>query len=309
MKYLKRAAFAAIALAAGWSGPAAAIPYANAVNALSGIAITGGTGSILPLVTGTATQGTTSAQYGGIVTGFNSIGVVGGVTDVAQATAGPGPFPGANDFGMRAGLLGGMIGSRADGQITAGVAGTVTARTVAESYGNAIGSAQGKNTASINFVATLSDPGTIQIAFNLRAFMQASTAVLIGETANATIKNDILITDALGNVVFEFTPNGNSAGNVFGGTVLADPFNANGQVNSSFGVPAVGTFNQTGAFAAVSNLLAAGTYNIAVVSSSQTSIQPGEIPEPSSIALLGLGLLLLGVCVHHRPAMRDRHAA
>lgn len=307
MKYLTHTAFAAVALAVGWAAPAAAIPYANAVNAVSGIAITGTSGSILPLVTGTATQGTTSAQYGGLVSGFNSIGVVGGVNDVPQATVGLGPFPAENNFSNRAGRLGGMIGSRADGRITAGVAGTVNAQTVAESYGNSIGSAQGKNTASINFTATLSDPGMIQVAFNLHAFMQASTAPLAGETANATIKNDILITDALGHLVFEFTPNGNSAGNVFGGTVIADPFNANGQVNSSIGVPAIATFNNTGSFAAISSLLAAGVYNIAVVSSSQTSIQPGvDVTEPSSIALFSLGLLLLGMLVHNRPVSERR---
>ncbi len=307
MMTINKAALAAAVLAGGWSATASATPYATALNVVTGIAITGGNGPLGPIVTGTATQGTTSAQFGGAVTGYNAIGVVGGLTDVLQATAGTGPFPGENDFSLRAGFNAGMIGSRADGRISSGGAGTVSARTVAESYGDSIGSAQGKNTASINFTATLSDPGTIKIAFDLRAVLQASTAALISESANATIKNDILITDALGNIVFEFTPNGTGT-NVVGGTVISDPFNANGQANSTFGVPPDALFSKTGSFAAVSDTLAAGTYNIAVVSSSQTSIQPGIVPEPASFLLLGFGLLALGTMAHGRPLRRNRGA-
>jgi hypothetical protein len=306
MMNITKAAFAALAFAGGWSAAASATPYASALNIVTGIAITGGTGSIAPLVTGSATQSTTTAQYGALSSGFNDIGVVGGATNPMEATAGPGPFPGQNNFDPHGGLNMGMIGSRADARISAGVAGTVTARTIAETYGTDVGSAQGKNTAAINFTATLSDPGTIKIAFDLHAILEASTAPLAGESSNATVKNDILITDALGNIVFEFTPNGNLGGNVFGGTVLSDPFNANGQANSSFGIPPTALFDKTGSFAAVSNTLAAGTYNIAIVSSSQTSTQPGQVvPEPASFVLLGFGLIALGAMAHSRPIRRN----
>src|SRR6478736_7388725 len=97
MQYLKRMAVAA-ALTFGIPAGAMATPYANAINVVTAIALTTGTGGALDVVGTPPTTGTSAAIFGASGTSLILPGVVGSTTDVLQSTAGPGPFPGENIF-------------------------------------------------------------------------------------------------------------------------------------------------------------------------------------------------------------------
>ena len=272
----------------GGFGTAHAVPYADAINNVTNISITGSGGtSLLPLVSASSVQATTSANYNGTTSpaGNSSGSILTGAT-ATQAAVGSG-VPSSSSLAPEAGK-GVMTGSRGDATIGPetfpnGIAnpGIVSATTLAETSGNALGAATGKNTSAINMTATLTAPGAITISFNDLYYLEAATDPLTGESANASIQNSFSITTLSGTQVFLFSP-----------SVL------NQAANSTAGVPSDQILQNTAGtsfFTATSGVLAAGTYNISLTDAALTNVTPGTaVPEPGSLALLGTGLLGLG---------------
>jgi hypothetical protein len=156
---------------------------------------------------------------------------------------------------------------------------------------------------------TVGTVGT-QIAFqfdsteNLAAsIVSPSTGVLATTTATTTLS----ITNADGSITyFEWkagsTPTG-SAGFFIGYSGLTNGYTGT-QLSTT--TPDTLTLNQSGTFSVLTGNLGVGNYKLAVRSEVVTSVQATTVPEPASLALLGIGIL--GAAGSRRIAARKRSA-
>ena len=189
----------------------------------------------------------------------------------------------------------GMVGARADSQISAGSplapGGVPFVNNVAEArvptgLGYA-GSGAGTNAANVSFSFNLGllEAGTIGFSFTNLYEIFASTTTF-GEAAQGTLTNTFSIADAGGLTVYNFAPDliNMSCASNSGMTSICDN----------------GPFTTT--FSGVSGLLAAGNYTISLLTSSaaQVTSNAAEVPEPGTYALFGLGLLSLSLLRRNR---------
>jgi hypothetical protein len=274
----KLLALAAMAVAAG-NANAVAVAYAENL-------ITNFTLSTSAPVTfiGAGIDTLTSATF----TGFPAAGQqdpqnLGSVSNGTQSTAGPGPFPGENDWTVRAGETLGMVGARGDALTSAGNPQTGIANinnaAEARTTGIAAGGAAGRNTGDTTFVVTA--PITVTLSFTDTFNLYARTDAM-GETAQASIANSFVLFDSTGTQIFNFSPLG-----------------IQGICGSNSGVPDGGcsrsgslSFNETFE-------LAAGTYVSSLRSTSQVNVT-SPIPEPETYALMLAGLGVMGFLAKRR---------
>lgn len=304
----RHTAFLGLALSATLVGgirPAHANAYAFSENLLSNFEVLVDSGSVTINSAGRNTINT--ANYSGFAgTSFADPTNIPAGSNALQATAGPGPFPGQNDFVVGAGLTMGMVGTRADsvtssgnpfvangGTVTpSGGTGTAVVDNVTEGHatGSNSGNSDAQNTASARLTITVAAGTKLQFSFGDAIDLIASTTNP-GESAIAALANTFTVQDAAGNVVFEFTPDG------IGGGIL-DPFNINGGLSSDSGSPS-SPISESGAFLSdVSPSLSAGTYTVSLRSGSTENIvaaPPAPVDEPAGLPLLGIGLIALGV--------------
>jgi hypothetical protein len=270
-----------LGLFAGLGGTAHAVPYAFASNQISNLTLTFvGGGSISPLTATTSISD--SAQFGASgISGFQNAGTVGNALSISQAFSGTSSAPPATYTPQGPGTF---TGARSDANIGAGSAagGGIAVNNVAEGSGNALGNSVGTNNAAINFTVT----GTGQalaLSFTDLAQLIVSTAALQGESANAAISN-----------VFSITAQGQSVP-----LATFSPAEINQQIGSAAGVPPSNNLGpRSFAETFTTPLLLSGvTYDVAFTSTASETIQPGtpaRVPEPASLALIGVGLCALG---------------
>lgn len=291
-KLFTRTALAVAALAAG-NANAIAVAYAD--NEISSFTVTV-TGGSVTLVAGTDTS-EANASFGGVAspTGGSVSAPVFAPADKTQATAGPGPFPGQNNYADLAGTGMNMVGARGDSNITAattlfppGNATTAFVGNVAEARLVSAGEAASAGRITGVSVVDVTQGTVLTISFN-NIYRYFADTDFLGESASASIGNsfEVLLNTPTGSTLIErYAP---------------AALNATCGSNSNFPNPCTG--GGSGSFSFMTQALAGGRYTLDFRTTSQVNVT-SPIPEPETYALMLAGLAAVGFVSRRRKLVR-----